>query len=61
MLPSRISSLQAGCSEPRIVRQFQIASWSDHDCPNISSVLEYRRVVRAYILNKPGPIVVHCR
>ncbi len=52
--------LQDDGEEERELKQFQFANWSDHDCPNPSSVLEYRRRIKAYMRNKPGPIVVHC-
>ena len=53
--------MQAGIEEERTVKQFQFSNWSDHDCPSPASVLEYRRRVKEYAKDKPGPIVVHCR
>ncbi len=52
--------LKDNCEEERVIKQYQFANWSDHDCPNPSAVLEYRRRIKAFTRNKPGPIVVHC-
>ena len=59
--PCGLTFFQTGVDEERVVKQFQFANWSDHDCPNPSSVLEYRRRVKTFAKGKPGPIVVHCR
>ncbi|XP_074641310.1 uncharacterized protein LOC141899056 [Tubulanus polymorphus] len=51
---------KTGCDEVRIVKQFQFGNWSDHDCPQIPAVLEYRRQIKVYMIGKPGPLLVHC-
>ena len=51
---------QDGCDEERVICQFQYASWSAHDVPNPTALLEYRRKVRAFLRLNPGPVIVHC-
>lgn len=47
--------------DDRIVKQFQFNYWSDHNAPNPSAVMEYRRRIHAFHKTRSGPIIVHCR
>lgn len=46
--------------DDRIIKQFQYQCWSEHDVPNASALLEYRRRVHAFHRTRTGPILVHC-
>ncbi|CAH1773965.1 unnamed protein product [Owenia fusiformis] len=52
--------MREGYKDERFVQHYQISSWSEHDCPDESAVLEYRRVIKSYMANVPGPVLVHC-
>ena len=48
-------------SPHRVVKHFQFNGWSEHDVPSETAVLEYRRKIRDYMRDQPGPLLVHCR
>ncbi|ELT89482.1 hypothetical protein CAPTEDRAFT_136827, partial [Capitella teleta] len=55
----RVSEI--ACNEDdRIIKQFQYACWSEHDVPNASALLEFRRRIHVFHRTRTGPIVVHC-
>lgn len=46
--------------EERHVKQFQYSNWAESDKPNVSSLLEFRRRIRASYDLQDGPLLVHC-